>query len=212
MKRAFTLIEVLLALGITVIIGAILAASLWTATKASRTADAAVEEYRQTSTVGDILEREIANCLPPTGQLAGPFEGLSDDIQFFTTGPEPKASVQGDIRGIEYTTAASSGNTTGQTLIRRVTTNLLAQVAVTPPDQPICTGVNTLEFWYYDGTEWQDSWDSTQTNNTLPMAVKFTLTLLPAKQGGQPLTTTRIVPLSCYNPSASSSSSTTGGG
>ncbi len=36
MKRAFTLIEVILALAITVIIGGILAASLWATTKASR--------------------------------------------------------------------------------------------------------------------------------------------------------------------------------
>jgi general secretion pathway protein J len=208
MRRAFTLIEVLLALGITVIIGAVLAASLWATTKASRSAEAAVEESRQTSTTGDIMEREIANCLPPTGQLAGPFVGTTDDLMFYTTGPEPKAVVQGDIRGIEYTTAPGQGNNNGMCVVRRVQSNLLAQVINTPPDEVICQNVDSLEFWYYDGNEWQDSWDSTQQNNALPIAVRFTLTLATTTRGQTARTTTRIIPFSCYNPQTST---TTGG-
>jgi len=199
-RRGFTLIEVLIALALTVIVASALASSLWVAFKARRSANAAIEESRQTSTTGDVLAREIAGCLPPTGRLAGPFEGVADDIQFFTTGPEPKATVQGDIRGIEYTTVPGTNN--GQNLVRRVTSNLLAQVVVTPPDEVLCQNVDSLEFWYYDGTDWQDSWDSTTASpaNTLPVAVKFTLTLLPASPGAQPQTTTRIIALSCYKP------------
>ncbi len=211
MKRGFTLIEVVLALAITVIIGGILAASLWATTKAGRSAEASANEFRQTMTTADIIQSELENCLPATGQLQGPFEGLSDDIQFYTSGPEPRASVQGDVRGIEYTTVAASGST-GQNLVRRVTSNLLAQVTLTPPDQVICQNVDTLEFWYYDGSDWQDSWDSTLLNNTLPMAVKFTLTLLPEKRGDPARSTTRIVPIACYNPSSSTTSTTSGTG
>ena len=207
MKRAFTLIEVILALAITVIIGGILAASLWATTKASRSAEAASNEFRQTMTTADILETELENCVPATGQLEGPFEGLSDDVQFYTAGPEPKAIVQGGVRGIEYTAVAASGST-GQNLVRRVTSNLLAQVTLTPPDQVICQNVDTIEFWYYDGTDWQDSWDSTQLNNTLPMAIKFTLTLCLRSRGMRARSTTRIVPLSCFNPSSSTTATT----
>jgi general secretion pathway protein J len=211
MKRAFTLIEVILALAITVIIGGILAASLWTTSRASRSAEASLNEFRQTMTTADVIQAELENCAPPTGQLQGPFEGLSDDIIFYTAGPEPKAIVQGGVREVEYTTAPSSG-TPGQNLVRRVTSNLLAQVTVTPPDEIICQNVDSIEFWYYDGTDWQDSWDSTQMNNALPVAIRFTLTLLPEKEGQPVRTTTRIVPLSCWNPSLSATAMTTTGG
>jgi hypothetical protein len=133
---------------------------------------------------------------------------------FYAFGPEPKATVQGDVRQVEYTTAPSTTSSSqGQNLIRRVASNLLAQVTTTPPDQVVCQNVDSIEFWYYDGTTWQDTWDSTQMNNSLPMAIRFTLNLLPEKQGQPDRTTTRIIPLSCYNPAASSSSSssTTGG-
>ncbi|MGN6368719.1 MAG: type II secretion system protein GspJ [Phycisphaerae bacterium] len=210
MTRAFTLIEVILALAITVIIGGILAASLVATNKASRSAEASMNEFRQTMTTADLIQAELENCLPPTGQLQGPFYGTTDDLIFYTSGPEPKAVVQGDVHEVEYTTAPSSG-TPGLNLVRRVTSNLLAQTVITPPDQVVCQDVDQIEFWYYDGNDWLDTWDSTQENNALPMAVRFTLTLLPAKQGDPPRTTTRIVPFSCYNPSLSTDSSTTGG-
>ena len=120
--RGFTLLELLLAMALSLIVAAILAASLFTAFKARASAEDTVEATREIATVGDIVEREIANTLPPTplpagtgtvtlpgqnisatsGILIGPFEGLVDSIDFFTSGPEPKAATQGDVREVSY--------------------------------------------------------------------------------------------------------------
>ena len=49
--------------------------------------------------------------------------------------------------------------------------------------EPIAPEVADLHFQYWDGTEWDESWD-TQQQNGLPLAVMITLSLYPPK--GQP--------------------------
>jgi prepilin-type N-terminal cleavage/methylation domain-containing protein len=70
-----------------------------------------------------------------------------------------------------------------QCLVRRVTTNLLAQVAVEPDEEVLCRGVRAVNFRYFDGTTWQDSWDSTQINNNIPTAVEMIVELDRSSDG-----------------------------
>jgi prepilin-type N-terminal cleavage/methylation domain-containing protein len=200
MKRhGFTLLELLLALAISLVVAAALAASLYTAFRAKNSAMASVEMTRATDLAADSFVRDIANCPPPSGVLRGIFNGVSDDVSFYTTGPEPRAVVQGDIKGVEYALVQEASGP-GQMLVRRVTTNLLATVQSTPADEIICHDVTGLAFHYFDGTDWQDSWDSTQNNNVLPYAVKFELELAPRPGSDEPRHTVRVIPLSCAPP------------
>ena len=65
-------------------------------------------------------------------------------------------------------------------LVRRVRRNLTAQ---NPPDvdeEIICRGVSSFKLEYFDGSQWQTTWDSTENtdannNNALPAAVRVTL-------------------------------------
>ena len=61
------------------------------------------------------------------------------------------------------------------------------------------TGVTALTFQYYDGTGWRDSWDTTDgdTNNTLPYAVRMTVTLMPERSGDPPRVLTRFATVWC---------------
>jgi hypothetical protein len=51
------------------------------------------------------------------------------------------------------------------------------------------TGLQTLAFFFYDGSQWRDSWDSTITDfttglsNSLPKAIKVQIQLLPQGTG-----------------------------
>jgi type II secretory pathway pseudopilin PulG len=223
--KAFTLIEIILAMAITVVVTSALATVLYTAYHARANAMAAAETNRQTDLAGDILIRELGNALPPstltggggtivslpgssagastTGTLVGPFEGTANTLDFFVSGSEAKANIQGDVREVYYQLEPDPSGGTGQVLTRQVTTNLLAAQVTPLPEEVICKNVVDLEFSYYDGSNWNDTWDSTAQTNLLPMAVQVTLILAPVKAGGEQRMTLRVVPLSCAKPAAS---------
>jgi len=133
-----------------------------------------------------------------TYYLFGPFNGDSSSLTFYTTGPEPKAAIQGDVRYVEY--ALSSQSDGRLALVRRVDTNLLSdQVGTDMAEEVLVTGVISVAYQYYDGNNWMDSWDSTDPsiNNTLPVAVKMVLQLQPSHAGGDVRVITRIATVWC---------------
>jgi hypothetical protein len=95
-------------------------------------------------------------------------------------------------------------------LVRRAKHTLLSPVDETVPDQVLCRNVRSLTLRYYDGTQWFDTWDSTGTDNTLPLAVEVTLEISPDPNsaGAQPYNITRMVHLPCG--AVATTTSTTG--
>ena len=140
--------------------------------------------------------------------LAGSFIGIDskddrghdgDDVVFYTTSDGPEHVVgDGEIKMVELAVITPDG-TSDHVLVRRVTRNLLSPQQVTPDDEVICRHVSSFNLRYYDGTSWQDSWDSTQQYNELPAAVEVTLELEPLNGdlNSPPLRFTRIFPVPC---------------
>jgi type II secretory pathway pseudopilin PulG len=97
-------------------------------------------------------------------------------------------------------------------LVRSVTRNLLAPTEPTPEDEILVRNVKSFTLRYFDGSVWQDDWDSTTLGDVLPVAVEMTLeTVMDDEKPGQPATTykvTRVFPLACAQPATD----TTGGG
>ncbi|MEZ6190652.1 MAG: type II secretion system protein GspJ [Phycisphaerales bacterium] len=60
-------------------------------------------------------------------------------------------------------------------LVREVATNLLSATTTEPQVQVLARGITGIDFAYSDGADWLDDWDSTQHDNTLPLAVMVTL-------------------------------------
>jgi general secretion pathway protein J len=235
-RKAFTLLELLLALALTVIVAAILASSLYVGFRAKSTIEDAIDATRSTDIAADIIAHELTLTLPPTppnaasttiqlsssvntlnGTLIGPFEGAADTIDFFASGPEPKTDtgLENDVREITYLlvpdTNASGGAAittgTGQNLVRRVRTNLLEPTPTDGPDEILARNVLRFQLSYYDGTTWTDTWDSTALNNLLPLAVQFTLELAPLKPNQKSRLDSRTIAVPC-----AVASTTTGGG
>jgi type II secretion system protein J len=229
--RAFTLIELIVALAIVAIIGVSLYASIKVAFNAQHSAETAIEPSRTAELAMEFLRQDLENIVPPagnngqiplaTGKLAGDFTGTDstddrghagDDLLLFTTAPAADhAAANGEIKQVELlvTTAANSND---HVLVRRVTRNLLSTLVPTPDEEILCRGVDGFNLRYFDGTDWQDSWDSTAVNNELPTAIEVTLELeRPATDGGtQTLRYTRVFTVSCATPAATDDSSTTG--
>jgi hypothetical protein len=81
---------------------------------------------------------------------------------------------------VDYMLAAPTNGYRGPglDLIRAVTRNLLPISQPTQPDEKhaILSGVQSLTFLYYDGTQWDQNWDTTQQTN-LPLAIKVQITM-----------------------------------
>ena len=60
----------------------------------------------------------------------------------------------------------------GFDLIRVVTRNLSPALQEEPIDQWLMTGVEQMQFSFYDGTSWRTSWNSTNETTVLPRAIR----------------------------------------
>jgi type II secretion system protein J len=208
-RRAFTLIELILALVMVAALAASLYASLQTAFKAKASAEGAVEPYRTGDLAMQLIQQDIQNSLPPGDVLQGNFEGTqgtggngneADDLNFYTTADSPQhVDANGEVKNVELTVIQPQ-NSSDYVLVRRVKRNLLSQTTVTPDTEVICRNVGNFTCQYYDGSEWLQSWDSTAEDNTLPVAVQVTLELqrpTPNGKGTRTFKFTRIIPISC---------------
>ncbi len=221
MRQAFTLIELVVAMAIVAIMAVSLYASVRIAFKSQASAEAAVEPSRTAELAMEFIRQDLDNACPPagnngqialaTGRLCGDFIGNdslgnnnkdSDDLNFFTTAEAAEhPSANGEVKNVELL-ITSTQNSADQVLVRRVTRNLLSALVPTPDEEVLCRGVVGFNLRYYDGTTWNDSWDSTAVSNALPTAVEVTLELeRPNTVGGvQTYRFTRVFTMSCATP------------
>lgn len=198
--RAFTLVEMLIAISIFSILLVAIHTVLYTALRLRNTAVDSLEASLPLEQALNVIQHDLSNVVTATNgvflgplQTTNPTNTLPDQIgpDFYTTGGELDGVVPwGNIEKIDYLLSQpTNGNRgPGRDLIRAVTRNLLP---VTQPPQPdekhaILSGVQNLTFLYYDGTTWQPSWDTTQQTN-LPTAIKVQIQM--AAQPGVPVRT-----------------------
>jgi type II secretion system protein J len=209
-RRAFSMMELLLALAMVAALMLSLYASVRVAVRARRSAGAAVAPVRAATIAMDMICRDLESVPPPKGILAGPFLGARQTgatgeagyLQFYCLGAEgsdPQLPVREGMRQVELMLLT---NVTPQVLVRRVTWNLLANAQVVPEDEILCQGVRSFAVQYFDGMYWQTEWDSTSVGDVLPMAVRIQLEMEPAGGGADALPNriVRIVPLACAEP------------
>jgi hypothetical protein len=129
------------------------------------------------------------------GSVSTSFPGY---IEFTTTtGKDTSDSLYGDIQQVAYYIVSGSGSaaggagTSGGNLVRSVIRDLL-DTQPQPQQQQILPDVSWMQVAFYDGTNWQPSWNfntadsgtssSTSSNpvETLPLAVRVDIQQAPA--------------------------------
>jgi type II secretory pathway pseudopilin PulG len=195
------MIEMLVALAMVAIIAASLTSTLWTVFHTTRQAEAVVKPSVQASIALDYIADDLQNAyLSPTAMISGgtglatSFEatqaqsgrGEADDVQFFGTAESAQhVDANGDVKFFEYTVVQPTGSN-DFVLIRRVTRNLLPPSVQPEPDEEIiCRGVVNFTLQYFDGSNWNPTWDSTAENNELPAAVQVILELQEPSADGK---------------------------
>ena len=181
-KKGFSLLELLIAMTLMTIITASLYSSLSIGFKARESSQSAIKGKRGARIVMDQIKQEIISALPPSGILAGTFEGSDetdasgnavDTLSFYSSAYTPDdEEVACDIVKVEI--SLETGESSDEyNLVRGITKNLLSPKTLDPLEDIICTGVRSINFRYFDGNEWQDEWVSSDNENSLPKAVEI---------------------------------------
>jgi prepilin-type N-terminal cleavage/methylation domain-containing protein len=213
-SRAFTLLELLAATAMTAVLAGSLYATLHTAFKARDTATAAVEQMRKAELAVELIRADIESAVVPRGILAGAFlgeDGLdaagrpADSLLLHCTA-DGAADTEGagDIRMVELACQPADGGE-GMAVVRLLTLNLLATQLAEPAEEVLCRRVRSFDLKYFDGMDWQDTWDSAAHDNVLPVAVQTTLELIAedgtnADEGGYQVVRVFRIPCSSLTP------------
>jgi prepilin-type N-terminal cleavage/methylation domain-containing protein len=212
-RSAFTLLELIVAMSLMVVVSSCLYTALYTGFRAYRSAQAAVDPTSAAINVIELLKQDIGGVLPPGGTLAGAFIGTdsgglkgvdADSLEFYTThvyvddtqltGSTTNTPLVGGIGKVALLLEEDSEKKDGTyLLLRQVTTDLLAPKQMEPEEQVLCRNVASLNFRYFDGSNWLDEWDSTADANSLPLAVEVDIEIAHNGQHGKELQKRRLV-------------------
>ncbi len=190
-RRGFTLIELVLAVGVCAIVVTAVGGVFFSAVRLRESTTRTVDEALPLEQAVVIVRRDLQGLMltPSTNKvMAGDFRvgditsfGLSQNVSiemYTTTGTLHENEPWAEVQRVTYGLRDPADRTQpGKDLIRSVTRNLLSTVTPTPSDQLLLGGVNTLEFECYDGSQWRNTWDTTQSDTNLPVAIRLRLQL-----------------------------------
>ena len=98
-------------------------------------------------------------------------------LGFYSSSNTPRPDEFGsDLRKVEYSLETPELSKR-PALVRHVYTNLAPSKQSVTRDQVLCRNVRSAYLRFYDGTVWQDTWDSSALSNALPLAVEMSLEL-----------------------------------
>lgn len=211
-RRAFTLLELIVAMALVAIVATSLYAALAISFNARNSARAQTEVMGSAMIALDIVEQDFRNAVPPDGTLTAPFVGSMQRIglgsvatvSFCTVARDPVAIDESgnvnpffDSRRWVEISAVDTGD--GLTLIRRIQRNLLTESAFEVEEEPLITGLASFEVRYFDGYDWLEEWDSELQGDVMPLAVEIVLEFDQPAPGGpdRNYRLRQVIPLPC---------------
>jgi len=182
----FTLIELILAIGIMAVVLIAMNAVFFSALRLRDHTHYAVDEALPVERALSVLRRDLQGAVPPNGTLSGDFKvggvtslgsSLPVDIELYTTtGSLLESEPWGEVQRVTYALRLPGDRSLpGRDLIRSVTRNLLATVTPQPEDQWMMGGIESVAFFCYDGSQWRSTWDTSTTDTNLPSAIRVQL-------------------------------------
>ena len=204
-RRAFTLIELILAISIAAIVLIAVNTVFFAALHLRNDTAEMVDAASPVDSMVTFMKRDLQCAVTPTNGtskvLSGGFRvgdnltstGVSDPVaieMFTASGALSDSTPWGDIQRVTYELKTPTSSTaSGRDLYRSVTRNLLAVSTPDVTEQLMLSGVQSLKFSCYDGTQWDETWDttsSTATYTNLPLAVRVDV-LMAGRPDIQPI-------------------------
>ena len=198
-RRAFTLIELVLAMAACAVLLAAIYGNFSQAVHLRDDTMARTREARVRARAANVLRNDLRNAFVSGGKLAAALEGSAQSpggafpgyLKFTTTTtPDTEDEPSSDVQQVEYYIVIDKSVTDQKAgmLVRAHTRDLLATVTEVATEEPLLARVESMEVAFFDGTEWQDSWQlsssatattatasttgTATTTTTLPQAVR----------------------------------------
>ena len=203
-ENAFTLVEMILAIGVAAIVLVAVNAVLFAALHLRAATNAVVDAAGPVDQTVTYLRRDLQCVMTPTNGtskiLSGSFRvgtvnsvGVAEPVaieMFTATGALSEMAPWADIQRVTYELKNSAAGGQTRDLYRSVTRNLLAVTTPEVDDQLMLSGVASVKFSCYDGAQWNDTWDTsdvTAVNTNLPLAVRVEIKLAGTDPAAGPI-------------------------
>ncbi|TNF46944.1 prepilin-type N-terminal cleavage/methylation domain-containing protein, partial [bacterium] len=202
-EGGFTLLEVLIAITILALMAGIIFSVVLGSTRRSRALEGEMELRQTAGSVLNLIAEDLKGAYVYPGSV--PFllgrdtfnrDNPADGIDLVTTAvlPVNPMTVSSDLAEVGYTIIHEADNEIG-TLFRR---------EQTPPEEPEDDGGETFELTdrvlslnirYFDGEDWNDDWDSRDTDHEnmtgkIPSEIEIEITLVDE---GAPITLRTVI-------------------
>ncbi|HTX20303.1 MAG TPA: type II secretion system protein GspJ [Candidatus Aquilonibacter sp.] len=203
--HAFTLIEMILAIGVAALVLIAINAVLFAALRLRNTTTDVVDAATPVDETMMFLRRDLECVMTPTNGttkvLSGDFKvgnvtsaGVPEPVaieMFTATGALSDNAPWADIQRVTYELKQPTDpSAVGKDLVRSVMRNLLPVTTPEVEDQLMLTGVQSIQFSCYDGSQWQDTWDTTgltSVNTNLPVAVRVDIQMAGNNNNAGPI-------------------------
>ncbi len=175
--KGFTLIEILVAVTITVILLSTIYGVFTSVSSAKDRLEKSGEGYHLARVIFDRMGREIRGDYVDTSKAGSFFTGGVNDkgnpfLKISTTATTPQGGLVAGVAVVEYELVQDTENPDRKVLMRREYSALDPQ-GEDRPEYRLAAGIDGMKLRFYDGTNWADQW---QTG--LPRIVEVTLTVL----------------------------------
>ena len=188
--HAFTLIEMVLAIGVSAMVLIAVNTALFASLRLRDATANAVDAAAPVDQAVSFIRRDLQCVVTPTngttkvlsggfkvGNVSSPGMAGAVAIEMFTaTGALSANAPWADIQRVTYELKQPNNrNAVGRDLYRSVVRNLLTLTTPDVEDQFMLSGVQDIRFACFDGAVWQDTWDTTGLTSTytnLPLAVR----------------------------------------
>jgi general secretion pathway protein J len=193
--RGFTLIEMMLAIGVLAMILTMLASSFSTVAHSKVHAEGRLMVDREGRALLWQLTKELRNAVqtPYTASNVGLFgnghmsNGVPTDTMTLSTfsGGHRKALTGMTPETIVSYNLASNPDQPGCFILQRSQQSGLLTSAVTPQMTTLASNVLSLHFRYFDGQKWDESWESSSLPQGRQLPVAVAIQIQMAAPGGQ---------------------------
>lgn len=191
--RGFTLMEILVALAITALMGGMIAMSFQTSFHAKQTIEKDADQYRMLRSAMDRMVREISAAyvsdrydpkrFRDQNDRPTNFIGEKDHLLFTSLAHERlyTDAKESDQMVVEYSVKSGMDEAARdrQDLVRRENPSVDGQMDRGGTEAVLYEGIQKIEFAYWDSQdkEWTDEWDTRrlEKKSILPTRVKITL-------------------------------------
>jgi type II secretion system protein J len=211
-QGAFTLIEMILAIGVSAMVLVAVTTVFFTALHLQERTQAAVDEAVPVDLALATMRRDLQCTVTPKpgGILSGDFKvgtitspGINSPVaieMFTATGALSDRAPWGEVQRVTYELKnPADSSLPGRDLIRSITRNLLTLATPDVEDQWMMSGVQSIQFLCFDGAQWLDAWDTTgmtSANTNLPVAVRVVIQMSGNNNGNvRPQPIQMLVPI-----------------